>query len=57
LNSGSSTGNYTKITDLGNTTAVTIPVQSGAKYFFVVTAYNSAGAASQSSNEVSATVP
>ncbi len=57
LNSGSSTGNYTKTTDLGNTTAVTIPVQSGSKYFFVVTAYNSAGTASQSSNEVSVTVP
>jgi hypothetical protein len=58
LSTGLSSGNYTQVTDLGNTTSVTVPMQkSGSTYFFVVTAYNSAGVIGPSSNEVSAKAP
>jgi hypothetical protein len=53
-----SSGNYTQSADLGNTTAVTVPLaKSGATYYFVVTAYNSAGIESPASVQVSATAP
>jgi hypothetical protein len=55
---GYSSGNYTQVTDLGNATSVNVPMQkSGSTYFFAVTAYNSAGVAGPSSNEVSAQAP
>jgi hypothetical protein len=58
LHMGLTSGNYTQTTDLGNTTAATIPVpQSGTKYFFIITAYNSAAVQSTASNEVSITAP
>ncbi|HSZ78322.1 MAG TPA: fibronectin type III domain-containing protein [Chthoniobacterales bacterium] len=58
LSTGFSSGNYTQVTDLGNATSVTIPMQkSGSTYFFVVTAYNNAGVSGPSSNEVSAKAP
>jgi hypothetical protein len=58
LHTGFSSGNYTQSTDLGNTTTVTLPLQqSGATYYFIVTAYNSAGIESPASNQVSAIAP
>ena len=58
LHTGFSSGNYTQTADLGNTTAVTIPMQqSGSTYYFIVTAYNTAGAESLASNQVSVTAP
>ena len=58
LHTGFSSGNYTQTTDLGNTTAVTVPLtQSGSTYFFVVTAYNAAGTQSLVSNQISAVAP
>jgi hypothetical protein len=58
LSTGFSSGNYTQLTDLGNATSVKVPMQkSGSTYFFVVTAYNSAGIIGPSSNEVSAKAP
>jgi hypothetical protein len=58
LHTGFSSGNYTQTTNLGNTTSATAPLtQSGATYYFVVTAYNSAGFQSLVSDEVSVTAP
>jgi hypothetical protein len=58
LHTGFSSGNYTQTTDLGNTTAVTVPMsKSGSTYFFVVTAYNTTGTQSLVSNQVSITAP
>jgi len=58
LRTGFSSGSYTQVTDLGNTTSVTVPMQkSGSTYFFVVTAYNSAGVSGPSSSEVTAKAP
>jgi hypothetical protein len=58
LHTGFSSGNYTQTTDLGNTTAVTVPLtQSGWTYFFIVTAYNAAGTQSIVSNQISAVAP
>jgi outer membrane biosynthesis protein TonB len=58
LNTGFSSGHYTQSTDLGKSAAVTVPIpQSGSTYFFVVTAYNSAGVQSLVSNEISVTAP
>jgi hypothetical protein len=54
LHSGFSSGNYTQTTDLGNTTTATAPLtQSGSTYYFIVTAYNSAGVESPVSNQLS----
>jgi hypothetical protein len=54
LHTGFSSGNYTQTTDLGNTTATTVALtKSGSTYFFIVTAYNSAGAESPISNQLS----
>ena len=49
---GFSSGNYTLTPDLGNTTATTVQLtKSGSTYFFIVTAYNSAGAERPVSNQ------
>jgi hypothetical protein len=54
LHTGFSSGNYTQTTDLGNKTAVSVPMQqSGSTYYFVITAYNIAGTESVASNPFS----
>jgi uncharacterized protein YciI len=58
LHLGLASGNYTQITSLGNTTTVTVShLISGTTYYFVVTAYNSAGIDSPKSNQVSFKAP
>ncbi len=58
LHTGFSSGTYTQTTDVGNTAIMTVPMpKSGCTYFFVVTAYNTAGTDSPVSNEVSVTIP
>ena len=58
LYTGFSSGNYTQTTDLGNSTAVTVPLsQAGSTYFFIVTAYNTAGNESLASNQISVVAP
>jgi uncharacterized protein YciI len=56
LHSGSASGVYTLTTTLGNVTTTTVSnLTSGVKYYFVVTAYNSAGVDGPPSNEISFT--
>ena len=58
LHIGFASGIYAQTTNLGNTTSVVVSnLTSGTKYFFAVTAYNSAGIDSPYSNEVSYSVP
>jgi hypothetical protein len=58
LHIGVLSGVYTQITSLGNTTTATVSnLVSGVTYYYVVTAYNSAGVDSPPSNEVSYTAP
>jgi hypothetical protein len=58
LFTGSASGVYTLRTDVGNTTTATVSnLISGSTYYYVVTAYNSAGIESQPSDEVSYTAP
>jgi len=58
LYTGFSSGNYTQTTDLGNNTSTTVPLaKSGSTYFFVVTAYNTAGNESLASNQISVVAP
>ena len=58
LHTGFSSGNYTQTTDLGNTTAVTVPLtKSGSTYYFIITAYNTAGTESLASDQISVTAP
>ena len=58
LHTGFSSGNYTQTTDLGNTIAATVPLsKSGSTYFFIVTAYNTAGNESLASNQISVKAP
>jgi hypothetical protein len=58
LYSGLSSGNYTQSTDVGNTTTFTLSnLTSGSTYYFVITAYDSAGLESSPSSEVSYTAP
>jgi fibronectin type III domain protein len=55
---GLASGIYTQSTSLGNTTEVILSnLISGTTYYYVVTAYNSAGVESSPSNEVSYSVP
>ena len=55
---GGSSGNYTNSTDVGNVTTNRVDgLMQGARYFFVVTAYNTNGLESEPSNEISYTVP
>ncbi len=57
LHYGSSSGSYAQSVNVGNVTEATIPdLEGGATYFFVVTAYNSAGQESLASNEVSSAI-
>ncbi len=53
---GTSSGSYPQFLNVGNTTSATIPnLAAGQTYYFVVTAYNTAGLESAPSNQVSAT--
>lgn len=53
---GTSSGNYTTVIDVGNTTTATISnLTPGTTYYFVVTAYNASGVESTPSNETAAT--
>lgn len=55
---GTSSRNYTHVKDVGNTTSYTISnLSEGVKYFFAVTAYDTAYNESDFSVEVSYTVP
>jgi hypothetical protein len=55
---GSASGVYTQTTDVGNTTSCEVSnLESGTTYYFVVTAYDSAGLDSPPSNEVSQAAP
>ena len=56
LHYGTSRGRYTETKDVGNTTRSTVwSLTAGETYYFVVTAYNTAGLESEPSNEVSFT--
>jgi hypothetical protein len=58
LHLGLASGVYTQSTTLGNVTAVKVSnLISGVKYYFAVTAYNSAGLDSPPSYEVSYIAP
>jgi Fibronectin type III domain len=58
LHYGPSSGNYTHVSNVGNTTgAIVTNLVSGSTYYFSVTAYNSAGVQSRNSNEVSVKAP
>ena len=51
---GTSSGSYSKIVNVGNTTVATVPnLAPGQTYFFVVTAYTAFGLESAPSNQVS----
>jgi len=51
---GTSSGNYTASSTVGNTTSSTVPnLNDGTRYYFAVTAYDSSGVESDYSNEVS----
>ena len=53
---GTSSGNYSQVIDVGNTTVATISnLAPGQTYFLAVTAYNTAGLESAPSNQVSFT--
>jgi len=55
---GLGSGQYDEIIDVGNVTTNTVTgLEAGLTYYFVVTAYNTAGLESDPSNEVSYTVP
>ena len=56
LHSGTTTGVYTQITEVGNTTSALVSnLTVGQTYFFAVTAYNGTGPDTAPSNEVSYT--
>jgi hypothetical protein len=58
LHWGSASGVYTQTQDAGNNLTATVSsLTSGTTYYFVVTAYNSAGVDSSPSNEISYTAP
>jgi Fibronectin type III domain len=55
---GTTSGTYTQIKDAGKKTTATVSTLiSGTRYYFVVTAYNSAGVDSLPSNQFSYTAP
>lgn len=49
---GTSSGNYSNVTDVGNVTSYTVANLATGTYYFAVTAYDSAGVESAYSNEV-----
>ena len=54
---GTSSGNYSAVIDVGNTTTCTVSsLQSGLTYYFAVTDYDTSGNVSGCSNQVSYTV-
>lgn len=53
---GPSPGSYTQTVDAGDVTAFTLQNLAPGTYYITVTAYNSAGAESSFSNEVSKTI-
>ncbi len=53
---GTAPQTYTHVIDVGNVTQYTITLSQGT-YYFAVTAYNTAGAESEFSNEISTVVP
>jgi hypothetical protein len=58
LYSGTASGVYTKVTEVGNATTTAVSnLGAGTTYFFAVTAYNTAGLESPPSNQISYTVP
>src|SRR5438132_888633 len=58
LYSGTTSGVYTQIIEIGNTTSTSVSnLTPGQKYFFAVTAYNTSALESVKSNEVSYTAP
>jgi len=55
---GTSSGNYSQVIDVGNTTVATVSnLAAGQTYYFVVTDYNTVGLESAPSNQVSFTTP
>lgn len=55
---GTEPGNYSTVTNVGNSTRATVPnLQDATTYYFVVTAYNTLGLESVPSNEVTFTTP
>src|SRR4029077_13341335 len=58
LYSGTTPGTFTQRIEAGNSTTISVSnLKEGQTYFFAVTAYNTSGAESPPSNEVSYTVP
>ncbi len=58
LHVGTAPGSYAQSFDAGNTTSYTVTnLTAGVTYYFVATAYDSAGNTSGYSNEVSTTIP
>jgi hypothetical protein len=56
LHDGTSSGNYTRTIEVGNTTTATVSnLTAGQTYYFAVTAYNAVGRESLPSNQVSFT--
>jgi hypothetical protein len=57
LHSGTSSGNYTQNTDVGNVTSYTVTnLSGGTTYYFTLTAYDTSGNQSGFSNEISRTI-
>jgi hypothetical protein len=55
---GTANGTYTQVIDVKTATTYTVQnLTSGTTYYFAVTAYNSSGAQSPDSNQVSYTAP
>jgi hypothetical protein len=56
LHYGTSSGNYTRVIDVGNVETYKIEGLQSGTYYFAVTAYNTSGNESDYSNEVSKTI-
>lgn len=54
---GTASRNYSTVIDVANVTTYAVTGLTAGTYFFAVTAYNTAGAESSFSNEVSTTIP
>ncbi len=53
---GNASRNYSAVIDVGNATSYAVANLSSGTYFFAVTAYNTSGAESPFSNEISTTI-